>query len=160
MEAQPLQSRTVGVKTATAAAAAAVIVAATDAHLTPRWLGRGLGVRTRRSIPGFELVPPTRSIAPVRPPPALFSLAQRFVTSGSPFSFSVSRLLSSSFPLPVPSASHRVAQPGFVKKSRLHAQCCTLHLRVYIDRSKDGTLLDLNGERREHFSLASRRLVN
>lgn len=48
--------------------------------LHPAIVGTGLGVRTRRGIPGFELVPPTRSIAPVRPPPrdklALFSPSQ------------------------------------------------------------------------------------
>lgn len=149
VEAQPLRSRTVGVKTATAAAAAAtVVVAATDdsAHLTPRWLGRGLGVRTRRSIPGFELVPPTRSIAPVRPPPALFSLAQRFVTSGNPFSFSVSALLVI-VPLTSAIGQSSSGSPGFVKKSRLHAQCI-LHLRVKVKMG----LLDSNGKTRT-FSL-------
>lgn len=73
----------------------------------------GLGVRTRRGIPGFELVPPTRSIAPVRPPPALFSLSRLYVTNGSP-----SPLFSdpSSFPSPVPSASHRVALPDSLRR--------------------------------------------
>lgn len=64
VEAQPPRFRTVGV-----AAATAVAAATGSALLIPRRLGRGLGVRTRRGIPGFELVPPTKSIAPVRPPP-------------------------------------------------------------------------------------------
>jgi len=70
--------------------------------------GGGLGVRTRRGIPGFELVPPTRSIAPVRPPsPALFSLSRRYVTNGS--SSPLFSDPSSSFSLLVPSTSHWVA---------------------------------------------------
>lgn len=42
-------------------------VEASSAHLPTR-KDEGLGMRTYRGIPGFELVPPTKSIAPVRPP--------------------------------------------------------------------------------------------
>lgn len=42
-------------------------VEASSAHLPVRKDG-GLGMRSYRGIPGFELVPPTKSIAPVRPP--------------------------------------------------------------------------------------------
>lgn len=42
-------------------------VEVSSAHLPARE-DEGLGMRTYRGIPGFELVPPTKSIAPVRPP--------------------------------------------------------------------------------------------
>lgn len=77
-------------------------VEASSAHLPVRKDG-GLGMRSYRGIPGFELVPPTKSIAPVRPPrEELFLFSHSSYNRPNPPSHQRHP------PTPTASASHRV----------------------------------------------------
>lgn len=100
-------------------------VEASSAHLPVRKDG-GLGMRSYRGIPGFELVPPTKSIAPVRPPrEELFLFSHSSYNRPNPPSHPPT---SSSYADGIGQSSS--ASRGFVKELRIHAHqlwnraCC------------------------------------
>lgn len=89
---------------------------ASSAHLPVRKDG-GLGMRSYRGIPGFELVPPTKSIAPVRPPrEELFLFSHSSYNRPNPPSHPPT---SSSYADGIGQSSS--ASRGFVKELRIHA---------------------------------------
>lgn len=91
-------------------------VEASSAHLPVRKDG-GLGMRSYRGIPGFELVPPTKSIAPVRPPrEELFLFSHSSYNRPNPPSHPPT---SSSYADGIGQSSS--ASRGFVKELRIHA---------------------------------------